>query len=106
MFYGLRVNTSLATLGLKPVFTGEEYRAAMQRIGDQNRNSPQEVAVFIASQLPINLRSGLQPAVIKTWIREGKIEPASEEMQEALGALGFLDVRSGTAHEEEKLPIS
>ena len=98
MFYGLRVNTSLATLGIKPRFTGEEYRTAMQRIGDQNRNSPQEVAVFIASQLPIIHRAGLQPAVIKTWIREGKIDPASEEMQEALGVLALL------ALEEEKPP--
>jgi hypothetical protein len=37
-------------------------------------------------------RSGLQSAPIKAWIREGKIDPKSEEMRDALGTLALWDL--------------
>jgi hypothetical protein len=92
MFFGLRVNASLAKIGISPRVVNVDYRIAMKRAAKNAGNSPQEVAVFIAAQLPLLHRAALQSAPIKAWIRERKIDPKSEEMRDALGTLALWDL--------------
>jgi hypothetical protein len=92
MLFGLRVNASLAKLGISPLVVDVDYRIAMKRAAKAAGNSPQEVAVFIASQLPLMHRVDLQSALVKAWILEGKIDPNAPEMRDALGALALWDL--------------
>jgi hypothetical protein len=92
MLFGLRVNASLAKLGISPLVVDVDYRIAMKRAAKAAGNSPQEVAVFIASQLPLIHRTDLQAAPVKAWIREGKIDPTAPEIREALGTLALWDL--------------
>jgi hypothetical protein len=92
MFFGLRVNTSLAKIGINPRALNIDYRIPMKRTAKIAGNSPQEVAVFIVAQLPLMQRPALQSAPIKAWIRERKINPESEEMRDALGTLALWDL--------------
>jgi len=92
MFFGLRVSASLAKIGISPQVVNVDYRIAMKRAAKNAGNSPQDVAVFIAAQLPLMHRAGLQSAPIKAWIRDRKIDPKSEEMRDALGTLALWDL--------------
>ena len=94
MFFGLRVSASLAKIGISPQVVNVDYRIAMKRAAKNAGNSPQDVAVFIAAQLPLMHRAALQSAPIKAWIRDRKIDPKSEEMRDALGTLALWDLLS------------
>ena len=89
MFYVLRVNIALVTLGIAPNSITAEFRQGPQLAGRQAGNSPQEAAVWIASQLPLEMHGGINPAPIKGWIRSRKVDPQSSEMREALLNLGI-----------------
>jgi len=89
MFFPLRVNSALAMLGIDPRVVRAEYRQGAQAIGKANGNSPQEVALFIASQLPLAYQFGLQPITAKDWIRKRKINPRDPEIRDALIRLGW-----------------
>ncbi len=89
MLYALKVNFALANLGIDTRWIRDEYRQGAQAVGKASGNSPQEVAVFIASQLPIVYQLELDPAVAKKWVRERKINPRDPEMRTALVALNW-----------------
>ena len=94
MFYAIRVNSALAMLGVNPTDIRAEYRQGAQMMGKMSGNSPQEVALFIASQLPIALQLDLNPVVAKAWIRKGKLNPRDPEMRSALDRLGWYELAS------------
>ena len=92
MFYGTRVNSALATLGIAPMTFTTDYRRSMQKVGEAAGNSPQEVALCMVAELPIIHRINIQPAVIKGWVRERKIDPRAPEVSDALGKLALWDL--------------
>jgi len=89
MFFAVRVNNAIALLGLDPRVISAEYRQGAQLVGKLSGSSPQEVALFIVSQLPIAYRLDLNPLPVKTWIRKKKLNPKDPEMVEALYRLGW-----------------
>ena len=89
MFYVLRVNNALAQLHIDPRLINSEYRQLMQAAGAGTGASPQEVAVFIASQLPLALQMSLNLAPVRVWIRKRKLDPKVPEMRQALFDLGL-----------------
>jgi hypothetical protein len=91
-FYAFRVNSALASLGVSPSIINPLYRQGMQRIGRQAGHSPQEVALYMAAQLPAVHRVELNPGPIRRWIRQRKINPDASEMREALEKLGIWDL--------------
>jgi hypothetical protein len=89
MFFALRVNNSLALLGLDPRTVKAEYRQTAQLMGKAVGASPQEIALFIAGQLPIAYRMGLSPRAAVGWIRKRKVNPRNPNVREALMILGW-----------------
>lgn len=89
MFYVVRVNFAISFLGLPPTSVSPEFRRLMIAAGKEAGNSPQEVALWIVSQLPIALRTTYQPSTVKGWIRTRKINPDDPEMVKALIEMGF-----------------
>lgn len=84
MFFVVRVNNALALLNINPQMIQSDYRQAMQTAGKLSGASPQEVAVFIASQLPIAHRMNLNYQTIRSWLRKRKIDPNNPEIRDAL----------------------
>jgi hypothetical protein len=94
LLFIVRVNRALAQLGIDPRTFNVDFKVGLMTAGKVSGNSPQEVAIWLVSQLPITHRFGLNPFVVKTWIRKRKINPRLPEMKEALISLGweeFLD---------------
>lgn len=89
MFYEARVNMSLARLGIDPRVITTEYRQGAQAVGTMSDSSPQETALFIASQLPVAYQLDLDAVPVKAWIRQRKLNPKDPEMREALLRLGW-----------------
>jgi hypothetical protein len=94
MFYAFRVNSSLTRLGISPTLVAKTHRAGLQMAGAAARNTPQEVAVFIAAQLPLIYRVNMRSDLIIAWIANGKINHKKPEMQSALGDLALWDLMS------------
>ncbi|QDP26256.1 hypothetical protein [Bradyrhizobium cosmicum] len=88
------MNSALAKLGISPTLIETSYRRSMQQVGEASGNTPQEVAVYIAAQLPLVHRINLPAAVVRHWIENGKIKHKSDEMREALGTLRLWDLMS------------
>lgn len=88
-FYVWRVNYSLAKLGLPPNIIRQDWKAGLMAVGKQSGNSPQEVALWLAAQLPANYRAACNPIPAKVWIRQRKVNPRSPEMREALESMGW-----------------
>ncbi|MCK1266761.1 hypothetical protein IVB44_21375 [Bradyrhizobium sp. 49] len=59
MFYGIRVNSALARLGIPPALIEKHLRRYLQQVGEASGNTPQEAAVFIAAELPMIHRMAL-----------------------------------------------
>ena len=89
MFFRMRVNFALVALGLDPAQVDTTFRQTMQVVGQRSGNSPHEVALWIASQLPLRDRASVNPAPIKAWIRTRKINSTDPEIQMALSRLGL-----------------
>ncbi len=89
MLFPLKVNFALAKLGVNPQHIRSEYRQGAQAVGKAAGNSPQEVALFIASQLPVAYQIDLNPFVVKGWIRERKINIRDPEIKNSLLSLGW-----------------
>lgn len=94
MLYAIRVNSSLAKLGIPPALIETSFRRELQQVGQASGNTPQEVAVFIAAQLPLMHRFDLRPAVIEKWVREKKINHQKDEMRDALSTLCLWNLLS------------
>jgi hypothetical protein len=92
MFYAFRVNSALALLGVRPALVAKTYRDAMHEQGKAAGNSPQEVAIYIASQLPLIHRADLRQDLIESWISTGKVDHKKLEMRDALGSLALWDL--------------
>ncbi len=91
MFYGLRLNWALSRLGCRPRIFTPAHRALVQEAGRANGRSPQEVALCMVAELPIVHRA-VDLAVVESWIRNGKIEPAKDEVGAALIAFGLFEL--------------
>ena len=89
MFFGLRVNSALALLNIDPRIFKGEYRQAGQLAGKATGASPQEVALLMASELPIVHRVNASPTAAKDWIRKRKVNPRDPDVREALFRLGW-----------------
>ncbi|MGY4333303.1 hypothetical protein ACVWWG_007720 [Bradyrhizobium sp. LB7.2] len=94
MFYGIRVNSALARLGILPTLIEKSFRRSLQQVGEASGNTPQEVAVSIAAELPMIHRINLPRSVIQKWIEDGKVNHKSNEMRSALGTLCLWDLMS------------
>ena len=92
MFYALRVNSALALLGIRPAIVAKAYRAAMQDAGKAAGNSPKEVAIHIAAQVPLIYRVDLWRDLIVSWIKSGKVNHKKAEMRDAFGTLALWDL--------------
>jgi len=89
MLYVLKVNFSLAAIGIRAASINSEFRRSMQAAGKASGRSPQEVAVWIAGQLPFEMQMRINRATIEGWIRKRKINPDLDEMREAFDKLGL-----------------
>ena len=92
MFYAFRINFALNSLNINVSDIQPAYRQAMQQIGKKSRLSPQEVALYIATQLPVIYRHNLDAARIERWIQRGKIHPREREVRGMLIELGLFDL--------------
>lgn len=92
MFFAVRVNFSLARLGINPQHVRASYRQFIQSVGKQSGNSAQEIALYIASQIPASYRSDLNPAIVKKWVRQRKVNPRDPEMATSLILLGLEEL--------------
>ena len=98
MFYGQRLNWALSRLGCRPGIFTPAYRALMREAGRANGRSPQEVALCMVAGLPIVHRAEANSAVVESWIRNGKIDPAKVKVGTALMALGLFELVSSDFH--------
>lgn len=89
MFFAIRVNNALALLGIDPRIFRNEYRQLGQEIGHASGASPQEVALVLASHLPLMHKINANPLTAKAWIRKRKINPRDPSIREALYDLGW-----------------
>jgi hypothetical protein len=90
--YTFRVNAALAELGVSSLVVDRTYRSTMQQVGRNSGNSPEEVALFITSQLPVVHRASVNVAVIKEWVRAKEINPKLPEMQDALTVFALWEL--------------
>lgn len=65
MFFVIRVNSALAMLNIDPRIFKSEYRQLGQVMGKSAGASPQEVALVLASQLPLTYRIEANPATAR-----------------------------------------
>jgi hypothetical protein len=91
MFYVWRVNFALARLGVNPRRLNTDWRRGLQLIGMSAGYSPQEIAVYIASELPLRMKIDLDPNVARAWVLKGKIDPNRSDVFGALVELGWFD---------------
>jgi hypothetical protein len=91
-FYVFRVNSALAELGINPQVVNATYRSSLQQVGQASGNSPQEVALFITSQLPLAYRASVNLATIKKWASAKKIDVERPEMKDALAERALWDL--------------
>lgn len=89
--FRFRVNTAIVKLGGDPTHVSQEFRQLMQIAGQQSGNSPQEVALWIMSQMPLSYRVCLNLSPVKGWVRNRKINPNDQEVRHALRNLGWDD---------------
>lgn len=92
MFFIFRVNNALALLNIDPRVLTPEYRQLGQTIGKAAGASPQEVALVLASRLPLAYRYHANPVTAKTWIRKRKINPRDPAIRQALFDLDWYDL--------------
>lgn len=92
MFYRFRVNVALAKLGIDPTILRGEYRQSAQTIGSESGHSPQEVALFLASQLSIAHQTNLRLGAARSWIRKRKVNVRDPIVRDALGRLAWWDL--------------
>jgi hypothetical protein len=55
-WYQLRVNLAIEALNVKTNLIKSEFKALMGLAGREDSNTPEEVAVWVVSQLPISIR--------------------------------------------------
>lgn len=92
MFFAIRVNNALALLGIDPRIFQSEYRQFGQQIGKESGATPQEVALVLASHLPMVYRLNANPLTAKDWIRKRKVNPRDPSVREALMDLGWWEL--------------
>lgn len=87
MLFPVRVNFAIAALGLNPqVFKGD-YRVGSQTIGKQQGHSPEEVALYMVSQLPAAYQVEMNVGTVRAWLRKRKINSSDPVVREAIRAL-------------------
>lgn len=87
--FAVRVNFSVAALGIDTHVFNSTYRQNAQMLGAAQGNSPEEVALFLVSSLPMAYRLDANPAVVRKWIRERKVNPEDRDVMNALFNLGW-----------------
>lgn len=87
--YVLRFNNALALLGVNPQHLTETARQSAQVVGKELGATPQEMALVLASNLPLDYKMQLDPRTAMTWIRKRKLNPRNPNVREALYDLGW-----------------
>lgn len=87
----LRVNLAIQKLGINTMHVDTSFRSSMIIVGKESGNSPQEIALWVVSQLPLRIRCDVNPGTVKKWIRKRKVNPKDNEMFRALLELGLSD---------------
>ena len=64
----------------------------MHEQGKAAGNSPQEVAIYVASQLPLIHHVDLRRDLIESCISTGKVDHKKSEMRDALSSLALWDL--------------
>ena len=70
--YVLRFNHALAILGVNPQHINETIRQSAQISGKEFGATPKEMALVLASQLPLEYTIQLDPRTAMNWIRKRK----------------------------------
>jgi hypothetical protein len=89
MFYIFRVNAALAELGLGPKIFNPNFRVIMQRVGKAAGNTPQEVALHMAAELPLTYRVQTDISVIRRWLAANLVDRTKDEVREALSTFAL-----------------
>lgn len=90
--YVLRFNHALAMLGVNPQHINETIRQSAQISGKEFGATPQEMALVLASQLPLEYTIQLDPRTAMNWIRKRKINPRNPNVKNALFALNWAEL--------------
>jgi hypothetical protein len=89
MFFVVRVNMALASLGIDPRWIQPSYRKAGQQLGKALGYTPQEVALFITGQLPAEYMGQANPVVAQRWILDRKVDLSKADTQTAIRRLNW-----------------
>lgn len=92
LYYVLRFNHALAMLGVDPQHVNEAIRQSAQTSGREFGATPQEMALVLASQLPLDYTAQLDPRTAMNWIRKRKINPRNPNVKNALFALNWAEL--------------
>ena len=92
MFYGIRVNSALAKLGVRPAAIAGTDRRMLHARAEAAGATPQEAALIIAAELPLVHRFNLSKEQVEAWVRQKKINPQVPQIRDALGGLALWDV--------------
>jgi len=74
-WFVLRVNGTLASVGVDPKHFEDHFRAGAITLGYEEGLTPQEVATFLVVQLPIGHWPDGFPRQVRQWVRAGKVDP-------------------------------
>ena len=84
MFYPFKVNTALAELGVNPNKINSEYRRFTQQLAKRLGYTPQEAAVLLASQIPLEYSPGVNKINLHGWVNSGKVRLHISEIGQAV----------------------
>ena len=83
---------AIQKLGINTMHVDTDFRSTMITVGQKSGNSPQEIALWIVSQLPLRIRCDANSMIVEKWIKKGKINSKDPEIFRALLELGFDDL--------------
>ena len=92
MFYRLRMNSAMVSLGVAPSAFNPEYRRLATLFGKTAGNTPQEAALIVISKLHLGRCTPVDSALVTSWIRRRKLNPQKEDVRTALGALSLWEL--------------
>ncbi len=80
MFFGIRLNSALARLGIRPAVISGPYRRQMQQAGRTAGIRPKKLPSLSLLGCPSLYRCELSAAQRKIWMRQHKIDPRAPEV--------------------------
>jgi hypothetical protein len=89
MFYIVRFNSAFAALGINPTLLPADMRELGQRQGKAAGCTPQEAALIVLGELPLDFKMMANPATAAKWVKSGKVRLGNPAMQTALFRIGW-----------------